>query len=414
MALGDIILEYTNGKYYSSIFEFFDNGTKIAMNDDDDVVVWDLEKDEIITRVAHTNNVYDLKVSNDESMVVSSGYDNIKVWDIDSGAIIKTFTSHSNYVSQLTISNDDTKVISASGTEIYVWEIATKNILVTFTDHSTSMYTIDISPDGTWIASEGFYKTIQIWDITTGNIIYTIDVPEQYIKSLDFHPDGDKILAATNDQTVKLYEISTGEVLNEFTQHTDKINDCKLLPDGRRAVSCGDDEQIFIWEVESNTVLLNSDISNSVEGVGSGPNGSKIALGYSYDAAIIELIDQSGLVLMNNYGQIYNNDPDYLPVPIDIGRILITEVSEIYEVIFKNSGQLAVKNITITTNNEKLGTDLIFSKTQSPFDGLQSLTFTGTYNPGDTEIFYIKLNTDLQAAKGENSLLINVDAEFAY
>ena len=425
MALGDIILEYTTGTSRIEILELFDNGKKLAMSDyNDDVIIWDLEKDEIITRVSNTHDLYDFKVSNDGSMVVSNNGGDIKVWDIETGNIITTFTSHSHEVRQLTISNDDTRVISACNNEVYVWEIATNNILTTFTDYEVAIYALDISPDGTKIASGGYNNKIKIWNINTGNIAHTIDDPQDDINSLHFHPDGDKIIACIENHKIKIYEISTAKLLNEFTQHDNGLKSCKYFPDGKRVISCGSYynysnsnyvRKIIIWDAEDGTVYYYEDSYNyELNDVEIGPNSTKIALANGDYAKIVELIDLNGLKLLNEYGQIYNNDPNYLQVPIILGRTLITETTEICEVQFKNNQQVAVKNINLTADNEKTGTDLTFSKTLSPFDDLQSLTFVGPYDPGEQDTFYIRLKTDLEAAIGENSLLINVDAEFAY
>jgi WD40 repeat protein len=413
MALGDITASLDT-IHNVLAFDFFDNNKKLATNDYNYVIILDLETDETIFRITSANSVKDIKVSNDETMLVSCDRGYILVADIDTENLITTFTEHTGDIEKIEISNDDKKIISASRNEIYVWEIDTNNILVTFTEHSSAVYSLDISPDGTKIASAGDDQNIQIWDITSGEIIQTIvSAHDSQISSLNFHPDGNKILSGGADNKVKIWNLTTGEVEKVFSQHNEKINDCKYFPDGKRVVSGDENNNLYIWDIEKDEIIFSSEKPDPVDAVCCNTDGSKVAVGYYKNAEVIEIVDSSGLVLTNKYGQIFNTDPDFLSIPIELGKIIIAESSEIYEIEFLNNKKVAVKNVTITTSDEKTGVDLTFSKNQSPFDDLQSVIYPGPYNPGESDTFYIKLNTDLEAAKGENNLAINTEAEFA-
>lgn len=414
MALGDITSSFTDTYYDIKTFDFFDNNKRLAINDVKGAVVLNLETDEIVKNLPHPDYVNEVKVSNDETMLVTCDDGYIIVWDINTNDTLATFTEHTGDIKKIAISNDDNKVISASGNEIYVWEIATKNILVTFTEHTGGIFGLDISPDGTKIVSGGDDQNIQIWDITSGEIIQTIlSAHDLQISSLDYHPDGNKLLSGGNDNKVKVWDLTTGEAVKVFTEHNAKINSCRYFPDGKRVVSGDENNQLYIWDIEKDEIVFSSNKPDPVDAVACSSDGSKVAVGYYKNAEVIEIVDSNGLVLTNKYGQIYNANPDFLSIPIELGSVVITESSEIYKVEFKNNKKVAVKNVTISASDEKIGTDLTFSKTQSPFDDLQTITYSGPYNPGEKDSFYIKLNTDVDAVKGENNLDINADAEFA-
>ena len=417
MSLGDIITTYPNGSYPITEVELFAQGSRILLTNDEKAVVWDVKNEKIISEMIHSNvsSLNDVSVSNDEKKVVSCGADSLKVWEIDSGNLITDFNGHTSSLRKAVFSADDNKVISASDNEILVWEIATSNILLEFTDFSGGIYCLSLSKDGTKAASSGYEEDIKIWDVVTGDILQTLSGHTDYTTDLDFSPEGDKLLSSSYDGTVKYWDINNGEVIKEFSQHTGRVNTCCFFPDGKRAVTGSDDNKVFIWDIENDTVLYSKeDYVYYVESVHVSKHGTKLAVGEGLKAEVLDLINAGGLFLTNKYGQIYNTDFDYLQVPVDLGRILITEPSNTFEMQFVNNKKLPVKDVNITTDNENVGTDLTFSKNISPFDDEQSLIFTGPYNPGEKDTFYIKLNTDLEAAKGEGSLTINADAEFAY
>ncbi len=414
MALGDIKFAINISNNIKDV-EIFENSEKAAFCYGYNAVVYDLINDKSIAEYVHDKLTKGLEISNDETMIASFDSDNVKVWDAATGDLITTFTGHISYetIRKVVFSKDDSRIISVSNSEIHVWEISTNNIELTFTDQSGGATIIDISPDGTLVASGGYGDEILIWDILTGDIIYTLTGHSSYINSLEFHPDGDKLLSGSSDNTVKIWDISTGEVISDFTQHTDVVNSCVFFPGGEYVISGGEDSKIFIWDTAEKEILYDRTCSNGVDDVACNTDGSMMAAVIG-QAEFIELIDSSGLVFKNNDGLIYNTDPSYLSIPIKLGRAVITENTDIAEVQFLNNEIVAVKNIILSAENEKTGTDLTFSKTLDPFDELQSLTFAGPYNPGDSDKFYIKLNSDLEAVKGENSVTINADAEFAY
>lgn len=415
MSLGDVIASDASGIYQSCNIELFSDNKRALISRDNKAVIWDFIKDEFILEIEHIDNstLRDVKLSNDETIGVSACRDEIKVWDIETGNIITTFAEHTDYIMHVTISKDDSKIISSSANEVYVWEIATNNILVTFTEHNTGGHSLGISPDGTKIASAGNDTDLLIWDISNGDILYTLTGHTGNVSALDFHPDGDKIITGSYDSTVKVWDISSGEILNEFTEHTDKVNTVSYFPDGQIAVTGGRDEILYIWDLERNQVLFDIESTfREVNNVTCNNNGAIIGADKGKQVDIIELINFDSLIFTNEYGQIYNTDPDYLSKPIELGRALITEDSDILEVYFKNNKEVAIKDVLLSADNEKSGTDLTFSKLLSPFDELQTINFAGPYQPSNGEVFYVKLNTTLEAAKGDNSVTIKADADF--
>ncbi|HMA60783.1 MAG TPA: WD40 repeat domain-containing protein [Halanaerobiales bacterium] len=415
MALGDIIYDI-NKSYNITDIEIFESSEKVAFCYGYNAVVYDLINDKSTAEYIHGQLTKGIELSNDETKIASFDSDNVKVWDAVTGDLITTFSGHISYetIRKVAFTKDDSKVVSVSNSEIHVWEITSNNISLTFTDQPGGATSLAISTEGTMIASGGGYDDeILIWDISTGNIIHTLTGHSSHINSIEFHPDGDKIISGSSDNTVKIWDISTEEVISEFTQHTGAVNSCVFFPDGEYVISGGEDSKLYIWDSENNDVLYDKTCSNGVDDVACNSKGSMIAAGIG-KAEFIELIDTSGLVLKNNNGQLYNTDPDYLNIPVKLGRIMITESSDIYELNFQNNNGVSIKNVNLSASAEKTGTDLTFGSTMDPFEDLQSITFEGPYEPGTSEKFYIRLNTDLEAVKGENNVEIDASAEFAY
>jgi len=69
--------------------------------------------------------VYSVSISNDSKTIVSSSHDNtIKVWNRETGELIRTLTGHNNPVYSVSISNDNKTIVSGSyDSTIKVWNI---------------------------------------------------------------------------------------------------------------------------------------------------------------------------------------------------------------------------------------------------------------------------------------------------
>ena len=74
--------------------------------------------------MGHENIVQSVCISNDSKLIISGSQDNsIKVWDIESKAIIKSFTGHEKRVYSVCITNDTKFIVSGSeDNTINVWE----------------------------------------------------------------------------------------------------------------------------------------------------------------------------------------------------------------------------------------------------------------------------------------------------
>jgi len=76
----------------------------------------------------HTNAVTSLTFSLDGVSLASGSYDNtIKLWDVQTGGVIKTFHGHTDAIFSVSISADCTTIASGSGDKsIHLWDIQTR------------------------------------------------------------------------------------------------------------------------------------------------------------------------------------------------------------------------------------------------------------------------------------------------
>ena len=107
-------------------------------------------------------------------------------------ALLKTLDGHSGIVLSVAWSPDGSKIASQSSGGVKIWDVESGEVRRTFEGDS---YSITWSPDGTKIASGSSDKTIKIWNVETGKCVLILEGHTDYVTSVSFNHDGTKIVS---------------------------------------------------------------------------------------------------------------------------------------------------------------------------------------------------------------------------
>jgi WD40 repeat protein len=214
--------------------------------------------------------------------IVSGGEDcTLKLWEVGSGRLIRTFEGHESRVYSVAFSPDGKYVVSGSGDKtLKLWE-AGSGRLVLFIKHKHSVNSVAFSPDGKYIVSgsdndwEDEEKNLKLWEAGSGRLVCTytykefvgyVDVDEnidfrleeQSLKSIfsvAFSPDGKRIISGGEDGTLKLWEAGNLQHILTFKEHEDYVQSVAFNPDGKYIVSGSHDGTLKLWEAESGCLI---------------------------------------------------------------------------------------------------------------------------------------------------------------
>jgi eukaryotic-like serine/threonine-protein kinase len=123
-------------------------------------------------------NVRSVAWSPDSKLIASADDEKVQVWDANSGIIVLSYCDHTDKIKGLAWSSDGTRIASASNDGmVKIWLVDTGETLITYTGHSVWRNQADNlvawSPDGTYIASVGINKLVHIWAAATGEKVFT-------------------------------------------------------------------------------------------------------------------------------------------------------------------------------------------------------------------------------------------------
>jgi WD40 repeat protein len=145
---------------------------------------------------------------------------------------------------------DGRAVLSGGGTSLKLWDVATGQLVRTFVDHSadTNVFSVAFSPDGRSVLSGSADKTLKLWELATGRLIWTFEGHGDKVTSVAFSPDGRRVLSGSEDKTLKLWEVATGRLVRTFEGHSDGVGHIAFSPDGRTVVSNSRDKIVRLWD----------------------------------------------------------------------------------------------------------------------------------------------------------------------
>jgi WD40 repeat protein len=210
-----------------------------------------------------------IAVSPDKSAVVASRGNQIHVYDAGSGAYIRSLVNpdlvgpdkkpvnaaHVSLVESLTYSPDGRYLASGSFQEVILWDAQTGMPRQRITGFAERVVCLSFSPDGKFLATGGGAPTedgeLKIFEIPSCKLV--IDIKNSHsdtVYGVSFSPDGKLLASCGADKFVKVFEAPSGKFVKAFEGHTNQVLDVGWKSDGKLLASGGADNVVKIWDYE--------------------------------------------------------------------------------------------------------------------------------------------------------------------
>lgn len=250
---------------------------------------------EVVPQLGHASRIRSVAFSNDGRFALSSSEDRtVKLWEIATGKVLRTFRGHTNQVTTVALSADDRLALSGSMDKtLMLWDVATGKVLRTFTGHTGTVESVALSRDGRYALSgsdfTGSPSNLKLWEVSTGKEIRSFGPPSTAVYSVSFSSDGRLALSGNQDATMRLWEVATGKELGVFGEHTDIVHAVAFSPDGRFGLSGSYDGSMKLWDLAARIpVRTFKGPGFEVKAVAFSPDGRFILSG-SYESKLWEV-----------------------------------------------------------------------------------------------------------------------------
>jgi WD40 repeat protein len=200
-----------------------------------------------------------LYVSNGRQ-ILSAGLDRTpKLWDIGSGAVLRSYVGHTAAVRALAISPNQRWIASAGASKddgdgtLRIWDFTTGAEQSKFFPMPGWTYSAAWSADGNTLATTHDNGILQLRDARDLASVRELKGHQNRIWFATFSPDGRSLISGSVDTTARIWDVRTGE-LQHILNHKDAVGGLAFSSDGKTVVTSSGNEIIF-WDAVSGRQL---------------------------------------------------------------------------------------------------------------------------------------------------------------
>jgi WD40 repeat protein len=248
---------------------FAGDKTLVSGAADRSAVAWDLNAGWTLERTIGTGDnsspisgrVNAVRFSPDGKRLATGGGEatrggDIRIWQVADGKLTQSFTNvHSDEVFGLDFSADGKYLASSAADKfVKVLDLATGKVVKTFEGHTHHVLGVSWKRDGRTLASAGADNVVKVWDFVTGERKKTIEGFGKEVTSISFIGITDQTLASSGDDQVRTVN-ENGEKIRSFEGGTNFVNAASITPDGRIVIAGGQDSVLRVWNGTNANVI---------------------------------------------------------------------------------------------------------------------------------------------------------------
>lgn len=317
----------------------------------------------------HSQTVTAATYSSDGRWIVSGSRDRTaRLWDADSGTLLREFRGHAGRITCLAVSSDSKRIVSADGGSVRLWDTETGILIHEFRTNSP-IAAVSLSHDGRQISAADSHD-LSTWDVQTGQLLSQFKLStNNSIAAAAFSSDRRILVVSSSsdkDPGLRVWNLDSGSstVLGDGTS----IQAISISSDRKKIISGQYDGSLVLWDLERGIKARTDEDHTPIDSVTFSPDGTHFVSGDGageikiWDAALQSTVSYSPEILKGNVNGIgavaFSPDGAYIVSSSDGGSLDIWDAgsgaqtrrlkgyhSEVKSVAFSYDGRRIVAGV---------------------------------------------------------------------
>jgi Planctomycete cytochrome C/Anaphase-promoting complex subunit 4 WD40 domain/WD domain, G-beta repeat len=237
-------------------------------------------------KAAHLSLVDSLAFSPDGKFLASGSFQEVKLWDVQTGMLRQRLTGFSWSVVALHFAANGKMLATGGGAptedgEVKVFEVPSGNLLLDVKNsHSDQVFGVCFSPDSTKLATCGADKFVKVWEMPSGKFLKAFEGHTHHVLDVGWKADGKLLASAGADNVIKIWDYEKGEQKQTVQGHAKQVTRLVFVGATGQFVTCSADQSVRFWNVDNggNTRTV-ADSKDFLYAVGVSADGTILAAG---------------------------------------------------------------------------------------------------------------------------------------
>ncbi|KAG2346823.1 WD40 repeat-like protein [Suillus weaverae] len=241
-------------------------------------------------------------------MVTGSDDKTLRLWDLETGVVLKKLEGHRNGVLRLAVSRDGQLIASGdSDGEVIVWHGETGEPLTQpIKAHSSFITSLDFSADGKVLATGSSWgKAMKLWNTKAYRQLQgdPIRCGSDIVYRAQYSPSGE-LLAIATDLDIQIYNSGIRKRVASFKGHISHNKSLAWTPDGTRLLTGGDISDPTIREWDTTTWKQVGDPwaghTGYINAIAVNPAGTLVSASYGNHVCLWRLSDHQTIAIFQH------------------------------------------------------------------------------------------------------------------
>jgi WD40 repeat protein len=237
-------------------------------------------------KASHLGIVEALAYSPDGKFLASGSFQEVTLWDAQTGMLRHKLTGFADRVVALAFSANGKLLATGGGPptedgEIKVFDVASGKMVTDIKNgHSDTVFGVCFSPDGTKLATCAADKFVKVFEVPSGKFVRSFEGHTHHVLDVGWKADGKVLASAGADNTIKVWDYDKGEQLRTLTGHGKQVTRLLFVGKSVEVATCSGDQTVRFWNVDNGGNTRNFGGSTDfLYAVGVSPDGTVVAAG---------------------------------------------------------------------------------------------------------------------------------------